>query len=369
MKEDKQMIDSKLTTPPQLRFDPINLDFIDNFVTNNLAKCKNVQLSDTHHTYFVSLDHNYQVHIDTAFRHRDTVVQFKVSISEPNAPNGVEKVLTAFQKAFRQAYYAQRKPQDIATVVSWINLGYALFTHDSYCQVLAYNLATIKDNHRYFEQALYGDDFNHNIFLKAVLVYFDQYQHLYASAINDIVNVLNDRIRQKSSLAQSAVLKVFLTKILDILIKPDFVIYNSDLNVNEICQLCQSTNITSIALPLSQLCSVANMVEDRTANNIKLKLVLLNENDFVKLIANILDEAPLGINRTRKGFELIFTNKRKHQDFKNKNWHDLITIDLGKYCSAVETELAGFEQIRFKPEKIEVLITTLKQILAKAEQD
>lgn len=363
------MIDSKLTTPPQLSFDPINLDFIDNFVANNLAKCKNVQLSNAHHTYFVSLDHNYQVHIDTAFRHRDTVVQFKVSISEPNAPNGVEKVLTAFQKALRQAYNAQRKPQDIATVVSWINLGYALFTHDSYCQVLAYNLATIKDDHRYFKQALYGDDFDHNIFLKATLAYFDRYEHLYANTINDIVSVLNDRIRQKSSLAQSAVLKVFLTKILDALIKPDFVIYNSDLNVNEIYQLCQSTNITSIALPLSQLCSVANMVEDRPANNIKLKLVLLNENDFVKLIANILDEAPLGINRTRKGFELIFTNKRKQQDFKNKNWCNLIAIDLGKYCSAVETELTGFEQIQFKPEKIEILITTLKQILDKAKKE
>lgn len=363
------MIDSKLTTPPQLRFDPINLDFINNFVANNLAKCKNVQLSDVRHTYFVSLDHNYQVHINTAFRHTNTVVQFKVSIGDPTAPNGVKNVLTAFQKALRQAYYAQRKPQDIATVVSWINLGYALFTHDSYCQVLAYNLATIKEDHRYFKQALYGDDFNHNIFLKAVLAYFDQYQHLYASTINDIVSVLNDRIRQKSSLAQSAVLKVFLTKILDVLIKSDFIIYNSDLDVNEVYQLCQSTNITSIALPLSQLCSVANLAEDRPANSMKLKLVLLNENDFVKLIANILDEAPLGIDRTRKGFELIFTNKRKQQDFKNKNWHDLITIDLGKYCSAVETELAGFEQIRFKPEKIEVLITTLKQILAKAEKE
>lgn len=363
------MINSQISKPPQLRFDPINLDFINNFVANNLAKCKNVQLSNAHHTYFVSLDHNYQVHINTAFRHTNTVVQFKVSISDPTAPNGVKNVLTAFQKALCQAYYAQRKPQDIATVVSWINLGYALFTHDSYCQVLAYNLATIKDDHRYFKQALYGDDFNHNIFLKAVLVYFDQYQHLYASTINDIVSVLNDRIRQKSSLAQSAVLKVFLTKILDVLIKPDFIIYNSDLDVNEVYQLCQSTNITSIALPLSQLCSVANLAEDRPANSMKLKLILLNENDFVKLIANILAEAPLGINRTRKGFELIFTNKRKQQNFKNKNWHDLITIDLGKYCSAVETELAGFEQIRFKPEKIEVLITTLKQILAKAEKE
>lgn len=363
------MINSQISKPPQLRFDPINLDFIDNFVANNLAKCKNVQLSDTHHTYFVSLDHNYQVHIDTAFRHRDTVVQFKVSISDLTAPNGVKNILIAFQKVLRQAYNAQKKSQDIVTLASWVNLGYALFTHDSYCQVLAYNLATIKDNHRYFEQALYGDDFDHNIFLKAVLAYFDRYEHLYASTINDIVSVLNDRIRQRNSLAKSAVLKVFLTKTLDILIKPDFIIYNSDLNVNEIYQLCQSTNITSIALPLSQLCSVANMVEDRTTNSIKLRLVLLNDNDFVKLIANILDEAPLGIDRTRKGFELIFTNKRKQQDFKNKNWHDLITIDLGKYCSAVETELAGFEQIRFKPEKIEVLITTLKQILAKAEQD
>lgn len=363
------MINSQISKPPQLRFDPINLDFIDNFVANNLAKCKNVQLSDTHHTYFVSLDHNYQVHIDTAFKHRDTVVQFKVSISDLTAPNGVKNILIAFQKVLRQAYNAQKKSQDIVTLASWVNLGYALFTHDSYCQVLAYNLATIKDDHRYFKQALYGDDFNHNIFLKAVLVYFDQYQHLYASTINDIVSVLNDRIRQKSSLAQSAVLKVFLTKILDVLIKPDFIIYNSDLDVNEVYQLCQSTNITSIALPLSQLCSVANMVEDRTTNSIKLRLVLLNENDFVKLIANILDEAPLGIDRTRNGFELIFTNKRKQQDFKNKNWHDLIAIDLGKYCSAVETELAVFEQIRFKPEKIEVLITTLKQILAKAEQD
>lgn len=363
------MIDSQISKPPQLRFDPINLDFIDNFVANNLAKCKNVQLSDTHHTYFVSLDHNYQVHIDTAFRHRNTVVQFKVSISDLTAPNGVKNILIAFQKVLRQAYNAQKKSQDIVTLASWVNLGYALFTHDSYCQVLAYNLATIKDDHRYFEQALYGDDFDHNIFLKAVLAYFDRYEHLYASTINDIVSVLNDRIRQRNSLAKSAVLKVFLTKTLDILIKPDFIIYNSDLNVNEIYQLCQSTNITSIALPLSQLCSVANMVEDRTTNSIKLRLVLLNDNDFVKLIANILDEAPLGIDRTRKGFELIFTNKRKQQDFKNKNWHDLITIDLGKYCSAVETELAGFEQIRFKPEKIEVLITTLKQILAKAEQD
>lgn len=363
------MIDSQISKPPQLRFDPINLDFIDNFVANNLAKCKNVQLSDTHHTYFVSLDHNYQVHIDTAFRHRNTVVQFKVSISDLTAPNGVKNILIAFQKVLRQAYNAQKKSQDIVTLASWVNLGYALFTHDSYCQVLAYNLATIKDDHRYFEQALYGDDFDHNIFLKAVLAYFDRYEHLYASTINDIVSVLNDRIRQRNSLAKSAVLKVFLTKTLDILIKPDFIIYNSDLNVNEIYQLCQSTNITSIALPLSQLCSVANMVEDRTTNSIKLRLVLLNDNDFVKLIANILDEAPLGIDRTRKGFELIFTNKRKQQDFKNKNWHDLITIDLGKYCSAVETELTGFEQIRFKPEKIEVLITTLKQILAKAEQD
>lgn len=363
------MIDSKLTTPPQLRFDPINLDFIDNFVANNLAKCKNVQLLDAHHTYFVSLDHNYQVHINIAFRHTDTVVQFKVSISDPTAPDGVKNVLIAFQKELRQAYNDQRKPQDIATVVGWINFGHALFTHDSYCQVLAYNLATIKDDHRYFKQALYGNNFDHNVFLKAVLVYFDQYQHLYASTINDMVSTLNDRIRQKSSLAQSATLKVFLTKILDILIKPDFVIYNSDLNVNEIYHLCQSTNITSIALPLSQLCSVANMVEDRTANNMKLKLVLLNENDFVKLIANILDEAPLGIDRTLKGFELIFTDKRKHRDFKNKSWHNLITIDLGKYRSAVETELTGFEQIQFKPNKIEVLITTLKQILDKAEQD
>ena len=363
------MIDSKLTTPPQLRFDPINLDFIDNFVANNLAKCKNVQLSNAHHTYFVSLDHNYQVHIDTAFRHRDTVVQFKVSISDPTAPNGVKNVLIAFQKVLRQAYNAQRKSQDIATMASWMNLGLALFTHDSYCQVLAYNLATIKDDHRYFEQALYGDDFDHNIFLKATLAYFDQYQHLYASTINNIVSALNDRIRRKSSLAQSAVLKVFLTKILSILIKPNFVIYNSDLDVNEVYQLCQSANIMSIALPLSQLCSVANMVEDRPANNMKLKLVLLNENDFVKLIANILDEAPLGINRTFKGLKLIFTNQRKYQDFRNKTWHDLITIDLDKYRNAVETELTGFEQIQFKPNKIEVLITTLKQILAKAEKE
>lgn len=363
------MIDSQISKPPQLRFDPINLDFIDNFVANNLAKCKNVQLSDIHHTYFVSLDHNYQVHIDTTFRHRDTVVQFKVSISDLTAPNGVKNILIAFQKVLRQAYNAQKKSQDIVTLASWVNLGYALFTHDSYCQVLAYNLATIKDDHRYFEQALYGDDFNHNIFLKAVLAYFNQYQHLYASTINDIVSVLNDRIRQKSSLAQAAVLKVFLTKILDILIKPDFVIYNSDLDINEIYHLCQSASITNIALPLSQLCSVANMVEDRTANNIKLKLVLLDKNDFVKLIANILDEAPLGINRTRKGFELIFTNKRKHQDFKSKSWYDLITIDLGKYCSVVETELADFEQICFKPKKIEILITTLKQILDKAEKE
>lgn len=363
------MIDGQINKPPQLRFNPINLDFIDNFVANNLAKCKNVQLLDAHHTYFVSLDHNYQVHINLAFRHTNTVVQFKVSISDPTASDGVKNVLIAFQKELQQAYNAQRKPHDIATIVSWINLGHALFTHDSYCQVLAYNLATIKDDHRYFKQALYGDDFDHNIFLKAVLVYFDQYEHLYASAIDDLVSVLNDRMRQKSSLAQSAVLKVFLTKILNILIKPDFVIYNSDLNVNEIYHLCQSTNITSIALPLSQLCSVANMVEDRTANNMKLKLVLLNENDFVKLIANILDESPLGIDRTLKGFELIFINKRNYQDFKNKNWHNLITIDLGKYRSAIETELAGFEQIQFKPNKIEVLITTLKQIIDEAEQD
>ena len=359
------MIDSKLTTPPQLRFDPINLDFIDNFVANNLAKCKDVQLSDARHTYFVSLDHNYQVHINFAFRHTNTVVQFKVSISDPTASDGVKNVLIAFQKELRQAYNAQRKPQDIATVVSWINLGHALFTHDSYCQILAYNLATIKDDNRYFKQALYGDDFDYNIFLKAVLAYFDRYEHLYASTINAIVNVLNDRIRQKSRLAQSAVLKVFLTKILNILIKPNFVIYNSDLDVNEIYHLCQSTNVTNIALPLSQLCSVANMIEDRVATNMRLRLVLLNENDFVKLIANILDEAPLGINRTLKGFKLIFTNKRKHQNFKSKSWHDLITIDLGKYRSAVETELTSFEQIRFKPKKIEVLIATLKQILNK----
>lgn len=363
------MIDSKINKPPQLRFDPINLDFIDNFVANNLAKCKNVQLLDAHHTYFVSLDHNYQVHINITFRHTNTVVQFKVSISDPTAPDGVKHVLIAFQKELQQAYNDQRKPQDIATVVGWINLGHALFTHDSYCQVLAYNLATIKDDHRYFKQALYGNNFDHNVFLKAVLVYFDQYQHLYASTINDMVSTLNDRIRQKSSLAQSATLKVFLTKILDILVKPDYVIYNSDLDVNEIYHLCQSTNITTITLPLSQLCSVANMIEDRTANNMKLKLVLLNENDFVKLIANILDEAPLGIDRTRKGFELIFANKRQHQDFKNKNWHDLITIDLGKYCSVVETELTDFEQICFKPQKIEILITTLKQILDKAEKE
>lgn len=365
------MIDSQISKPPQLRFDPINLDFIDNFVANNLAKCKNVRLLEAHHTYFVSLDHNYQVHINITFRHTNTVVQFKVSISDPTAPDGVKHVLIAFQKELQQAYNEQRKPQDIATVVGWINLGHALFTHDSYCQVLAYNLATVKDDHRYFKQALYGDNFDHNVFLKAVLAYFDRYKHLYASTINDLVSVLNDRIRQKSSLAQSAILKVFLTKILNILIKPDFVIYNSNLNVNEIYHLYQSTNITSIALPLSQLCSVANMVEDRTANNMKLKLVLLNENDFVKLIANILDESPLGIDRTLKGFELIFTNKRNYQDFKNKNknWHNLITIDLGKYRSAIETELAGFEQIQFKPNKIEVLITTLKQIIDEAERD
>lgn len=282
--------------------------------------------------YYAGLDKQLKLQFYQSF-HGNELLEVIIRVDENLAYKAQlnQVLLAAFKKFIDQKFAEQKNYQNIAALIKIVNNEENLFTIDSYLKVLAFHLPEVKGSDLETDKSLPILPIASDLFLTAVLAYFDAYPNLHVSAINAILKSFLYYIRQHAVLPKSPVLSTFVNKLLTGLDKEGFLIYDDTLHVKDLLFLAKRSKQPQLNLPLSQAVEFAKLANNKQDfYNPKINFKLTDKNDLIRLIDNLADSYLIA-DLITKGFKSIFSNDNVYgTNFfqENTNWSKDVTIDL-----------------------------------------
>lgn len=343
-------------------FDTAELDDIDKLQIINVATSSNTI------DYYACLDKQLRLQFYQSF-HSNEILEVIIRVDENlKSKSQLDQVLiTEFKKFINQKIAEQKNYQNIATLIKIVNNEENLFTIDSYLKVLAYSLPKVKGSDFGTDKSLPIDS---DLFLTAILAYFDEYPNLHVSVINAILKNFLYYIRQHAVLPKSPVLSTFVNKLLTGLDKEDFLIYDDTLHVKDLLFLAKRSKQPQLNFPLSQTVEFAKLANNKQDfYNPKISFKLTNKNDLVQLINNLADSYLIA-DLITKGFKSMFSNDNVYgTNFfqENTNWSKDITVDLNGLNTILKQEITSLSGLYLKTNITTFIKECLSMIAKKAQ--
>lgn len=368
---------------PKLELRPINFkvytietqplllgNVFDTAELDDIAKLKVINVATSSDTidYYACLDKQLKLQFYQSF-HGNELLEVIIRVDEnlENKAQLDQVLITEFKKFINQKIAEQKNYQNIATLIKIVNNEENLFTIDSYLKVLAFNLPEVKGSDFETDKIL---PIANNLFLTAVLAYFDEYPNLHVSVINAILKSFLYYIRQHAVLPKSPVLSTFVNKLLTGLDKEDFLIYDDTLHVKDLLFLAKRSKQPQLNLPLSQAVEFAKLANNKQDfYNPKISFKLTNKNDLVQLIDNLADSYLIA-DLITKGFKSMFSNDNVYgTNFfqENTNWSKDITVDLNGLNTILKQEITSLSSLYLKTNITTFIKECLSMIAKKAQ--
>lgn len=368
---------------PKLELRPINFkvytietqplllgNVFDTAELDDIAKLKVINVATSSDTidYYACLDKQLKLQFYQSF-HGNELLEVIIRVDEnlENKAQLDQVLITEFKKFINQKIAEQKNYQNIATLIKIVNNEDNLFTIDSYLKVLAYSLPKVKGSNFGTDKSLPIDS---DLFLTAVLAYFDEYPNLHVSVINTILKSFLYYIRQHAVLPKSPVLSTFINKLLTGLDKEDFLIYDDTLHVKDLLFLTKRSKQPQLNLPLSQAVEFAKLANNKQDfYNPKISFKLTNKNDLVQLIDNLADSYLIA-DLITKGFKSMFSNDNVYgTNFfqENTNWSKDVTVDLNGLDTILKQEIASLSGLCLKTNITTFIKECLSMIAKKAQ--
>lgn len=337
---------------------------------DDIAKLKVINVATSSDTidYYACLDKQLKLQFYQSF-HGNELLEVIIRVDEnlENKAQLDQVLITEFRKFINQKIAEQKNYQNIATLIKIVNNEENLFTIDSYLKVLAYSLPKAKGSDFGTDKSLPIDS---DLFLTAVLAYFDEYPNLHVSVINTILKSFLYYIRQHAVLPKSPVLSTFVNKLLTGLDKEDFLIYDDTLHVKDLLFLAKRSKQPQLNLPLSQAVEFAKLANNKQDfYNPKISFKLTNKNDLVQLIDNLADSYLIA-DLITKGFKSMFSNDNVYgTNFfqENTNWSKDVTVDLNGLDTILKQEIASLSGLCLKTNITTFIKECLSMIAKKAQ--
>lgn len=337
---------------------------------DDIAKLKVINVATSSDTidYYACLDKQLKLQFYQSF-HGNELLEVIIRVDEnlENKAQLDQVLITEFRKFINQKIAEQKNYQNIATLIKIVNNEENLFTIDSYLKVLAYSLPKVKGSDFGTDKSLPIDS---DLFLTAVLAYFDEYPNLHVSVINTILKSFLYYIRQHAVLPKSPVLSTFVNKLLTGLDKEDFLIYDDTLHVKDLLFLAKRSKQPQLNLPLSQAVEFAKLANNKQDfYNPKISFKLTNKNDLVQLIDNLADSYLIA-DLITKGLKSMFSNDNVYgTNFfqENTNWSKDITVDLNGLNTILKQEITSLSSLYLKTNITTFIKECLSMIAKKAQ--
>lgn len=321
--------------------------------------------------YYAGLDKQLKLQFYQSF-HGNELLEVIIRVDENLAYKAQlnQVLLTAFKKFIDQKFAEQKNYQNIAALIKIVSNEENLFTIDSYLKVLAYHLPKVKGSDLETDKSLPILPIASDLFLTAVLAYFDAYPNLHVSAINVILKSFLYYIRQHAVLPKSPVLLTFVNKLLTGLDKDGFLIYDDILHVKDLLFLAKRSKQLQLNLPLSQAVEFAKLTNNKQDfHNPKVNFKLTDKNDLIRLIDNLADSYLIA-DLITKGFKSMFSNEKVYGDnilHINTNWSKDVTIDLNGLDAILKQEIASLSSLYLKTNITTFIKECLSMIAKKAQ--
>lgn len=337
---------------------------------DDIAKLKVINVATSSDTidYYACLDKRLKLQFYQSF-HGNELVEVIIRVDEnlKNKAQLDQVLITEFKKFINQKIAEQKNYQNIATLIKIVNNEENLFTIDSYLKVLAYSLPKAKGSDFGTDKILPIDS---DLFLTAVLAYFDEYPNLHVSVINAILKSFLYYIRQHAVLPKSPVLSTFVNKLLTGLDKEDFLIYDETLHVKDLLFLAKRSKQPQLNFPLSQAVEFAKLANNKQDfYNPKVNFKLTDKNDLIRLIDNLADSYLIA-DLITKGFKSMFSNDNVYgTNFfqENTNWSKDITVDLNELNTILNQEITSLSSLYLKTNITTFIKECLSMIAKKAQ--
>lgn len=337
---------------------------------DDIAKLKVINVATSSDTidYYACLDKQLKLQFYQSF-HGNELLEVIIRVDEnlENKAQLDQVLITEFRKFINQKIAEQKNYQNIATLIKIVNNEENLFTIDSYLKVLAYSLPKVKGSDFGTDKSLPIDS---DLFLTAVLAYFDEYPNLHVSAINAILKSFLYYIRQHAVLPKSPVLLTFVSKLLTGLDKEGFLIYDDTLHVKDLLFLAKRSKQPQLNLPLSQAVEFAKLANNKQDfYNPKVNFKLTDKNDLIRLIDNLADSYLIA-DLITKGFKSMFSNDNVYgTNFfqENTNWSKDVTVDLNGLDTILKQEINSLSSLFLKT-KVTTFIKECLSMIAKKVQ-
>lgn len=340
---------------------------------DDIAKLQIINVATSSDTidYYACLDKQLRLQFYQSF-HGNELLEVIIRVDEnlENKAQLDQVLLTEFKKFINQKAAAQKNYQNIAALIKMVNNEENLFTIDSYLKVLAFHLPEVKGSDLETDKSLPILPIASDLFLTAVLAYFDAYPNLHVSAINAILKSFLYYIRQHAVLPKSPVLSTFVNKLLTGLDKEGFLIYDDTLHVKDLLFLAKRSKQPQLNLPLSQAVEFAKLANNKQDfYNPKINFKLTDKNDLIRLIDNLADSYLIA-DLITKGFKSIFSNDNVYgTNFfqENTNWSKDVTIDLNGLDTILKQEIASLSSLYLKTNITTFIKECLSMIAKKAQ--
>lgn len=317
--------------------------------------------------YYVGLNKDFKIQIQN-FYNESNLLETLILVDE-NIQSNVQlkrTLLREFRKIVNKKFKEQRNYHNIATLIKIVNNEENLFTIDSYLKVLAFHLPEVKGSDFETDKILPIDN---NLFLTAVLAYFDEYPNLHVSVINAILDSFIHYIRQHAVPPKSAVVSVFINKLLTKLDKTDFLIYDDNLHVKDLLFLAKRSNQHQLNFPLSQAVEFAKFTANaQDFDNPKINFKLTSKNDLIQLIDNLTDSCLIS-DVIIKGFKSMFSDEKVYGDnllHINTNWSKDITINLNGLDNMIVQEIKSLSKLYLETKMTNFIMKCLNMIMQKS---
>lgn len=337
---------------------------------DDIAKLKVINVATSSDTidYYACLDKQLKLQFYQSF-HGNELLEVIIRVDEnlKNKAQLDQVLITEFKKFINQKIAEQKNYQNIATLIKIVNNEENLFTIDSYLKVLAYSLPKVKGSDFGTDKSLPIDS---DLFLTAILAYFDEYPNLHVSVINAILKSFLYYIRQHAVLPKSPVLSTFVNKLLTGLDKENFLIYDETLHVKDLLFLAKRSKQPQLNLPLSQAVEFAKLANNKQDfYNPQISFKLTNQNDLVQLIDNLADSYLIA-DLITKGFKSMFSNDNVYgTNFfqENTNWSKDVTVDLNGLNTILKQEITSLSSLYLKTNITTFIKECLSMIAKKAQ--
>lgn len=337
---------------------------------DDIAKLQIINVATSSDTidYYACLDKRLRLQFYQSF-HGNELLEVIIRVDEnlENKAQLDQVLITEFKKFINQKIAEQKNYQNIATLIKIVNNEENLFTIDSYLKVLAYSLPKVKGSDFGTDKSLPIDS---DLFLTAILAYFDEYPNLHVSVINAILKSFLYYIRQHAVLPKSPVLSTFVNKLLTGLDKENFLIYDETLHVKDLLLLAKRSKQPQLNLPLSQAVEFAKLANNKQDfYNPQISFKLTNQNDLVQLIDNLADSYLIA-DLITKGFKSMFSNDNVYgTNFfqENTNWSKDVTVDLNGLNTILKQEITSLSSLYLKTNITTFIKECLSMIAKKAQ--